>query len=1749
MAVRHTRQYQQDRNPSDFDNDFGGRNIGDPYDGTSTYIPFDDMRGGGTYIPPVPPNNTFIPPSNTQDLINGSIIINLIAKSVNSLDFVDVEFLENDISKGIGSTSRVVYSPAISFGSKRIYKAVSAGKIANNYYEVEVVKTFTNPTDQLDPTRRLMTDDQLGTYDFNLDYNRGASNTPFTRLEELYTENIQVTEYVIQSNGEYVADTTSNYKSTGDVFNLTFYFKEVNSVVDPTPRVIEDTTISTLTEYEIVFASNFNSEISNLIYLQYYIENATGDVVDSGKINLIDGSALKNINYSEFKNGKVRLGIIGELPKDLKVNSVYKNKLVGLDRNEISDFSDWTVVPEQFEIPISELRYGVAVLLELYKEVALDAPTLSIPQTKFDVYVKESDLEKGVRIPFVTERADSVIAYINPNKSISVNSADGEISLFFQKDFDEIYGSKRVLITAQSARYGNSAPVDIIVNFVAVNDFPSITNVTYPEYIDIPSFSDLNIDVNISYDTFAATSVDVDLRKKDGTLINIFKNLSGNSNFKINVKKLNETIPEWNSGDGNLKIVLKPYNRGGAENLIGNEYEIVAKLNFPTIQLDETTIESALMQAFLSKTEDLEPERDNKYLSHLLNFGDNEQLLISSWEEDNWTLSEKVENSDGVLAVAPDKEVKSLILKLYSPLPAIISENSTSWITKLLSNPLIETIVLTEESKVACPPIKGPNFNIEINLVQGQSTSYESLDDILLSGSSQSNNLIQTYSSASIIDWKKLNIDYASGSNYLTGYLWENFVHFSSAKERLDNFVYKVQLIEQYEKLITSASTDYTGNGSAYTGSSAGVFEIKRQTEKKMSLVQGFDGFEDFLFTSSSMSWPYNGAVRYSSTATQVVQWYATASIAAQDYDNNNPNYVLNNIPQYILQYDENEQYMLFLSMIGHHFDNIYFYAKSLEDGRQMGYSSKRSVNDKILSDILKSYSWDAKNLNSNSQLWEYVFGLDQSGDTKFLSPSETRNNEIWRRILNNLPYLLKHRGTRRGIYALLSCYGIPSSNLSILEFGGPEVDNSKKGKLTMDELTYVLYMTSSATITLPWPNTENSRTPDSLEIFFRPLNSSSLSTVLSNSWNLQVSASNNLDKSLGKVIWNYGGGTLTSNEFPLFGENYTGVHLSKKNSNVYLDVAQYVGDRCIFSQSLSTAGSWAGSTGNVTIGGSSFYGYIDEVRTWSQPLSSSIFFEHTAWPEMINGNDYSSSTNDLFFRLDFEYPKNLNTYTKLLNVSPNTYYLDGYTRNDAEVSGTPSSLMGTLNGSSPLTADVGSFVDDDTYPYQFRPYERSVSAPVPSIGSSRLVGNKVRIESQTLVSNLSPTYRSTEKSFDNTPTDSNRVGLFFSPIKELNFDIIKSIGGLNLDNYIGDPSDTYSYKYSELDELRSYYFERYRGRTIDFQEYIRLIKLYEKSMFEDIKQMLPARVNATTGLLFEPHILERSKYEHKKPTGAHSDYEDTIDLTNSPVLISENTQYSAELDTADSYDLAGENLQYQTVIDSNYGESLVAESIQLNSNIETDGLFNVSSLSETGYLESANAEVATTLDEGTLQKEREAFPNAGTVGQDTISELGFGIYSEGGHAVRTYFTSNGKIEQERILDSIIKEKKEREYTYYTQGDDPRSGQLTGIETYYESKVNIQPFYVPGTTTPSTFPTTNDRIVGVTIPNGYLPTHYRFTCDLTTGLENSYWRGCKNTSDTTLDGTPPVEVFATNPNTLKVNKAGRDASEPILEVE
>ena len=69
----------------------------------------------------------------------------------------------------------------------------------------------------------------------------------------------------------------------------------------------------------------------------------------------------------------------------------------------------------------------------------------------------------------------------------------------------------------------------------------------------------------------------------------------------------------------------------------------------------------------------------------------------------------------------------------------------------------------------------------------------------------------------------------------------------------------------------------------------------------------------------------------------------------------------------------------------------------------------------------------------------------DGSGSYEHLQPVSKNNyqREIQKRIYHNLPYLMKTKGTERGIRALINCYGIPDTILSIEQRGGSFITGS----------------------------------------------------------------------------------------------------------------------------------------------------------------------------------------------------------------------------------------------------------------------------------------------------------------------------------------------------------------------------------------------------------------------------------------------------------------------------------------------------------------------------------------------------------------------------------------------------------------------------------------------------------------------------------------------------------------------------------
>jgi hypothetical protein len=1106
------------------------------------------------------------------------------------------------------------------------------------------------------------------------------------------------------------------------------------------------------------------------------------------------------------------------------------------------------------------------------------------------------------------------------------------------------------------------------------------------------------------------------------------------------------------------------------------------------------------------------------------------------------------------------------------------------------STPIVNTISITGESMMHCPPLKGPNFALEPD----NGIGYKYFDELIASGSTTSADLTARYLEKVGISEEDLNIQYVSGSTYV----FDNFIHFGSAEEVVKNFYYKVQLLENYVNQFNSMVTPGNDYGVLTTDglqlvTEAGenlLLEIyspkvvdalvplaKSLAEKVNNLIGGFSGFEKWLYTSTN-EWSYPKLTKYyisnpvqalpsyslkPSTDAEVLAWYESLLYSAAVFDKNNPNYINNNIPEFITTDVENSDFVIFMDMIGQHFDMLRTYIKGISRKNILSENPELGIPNELVWHLLKSFGWDGIRAFDSQFLWEYAFGLNQDGSQKYGMSLEDANNQLWRRILNNLPYILKNKGTSRSFKAIMACYGVPNSLLTIMEFGGPKDPTSSTGttQFTFEDTTAAIRLEQSASIVIPWkvvPTT--SKKPESVEFRIKPDSVKNTRLLSSSLFTLDIVASGSFarfDFTTGdpstsgpyflesaeyitaSIVYAEGPNpTTSSGYFRLSTEDYTHIAINKYqyagNSGLYEILLRTTdGERITTAVSMSLlADTAAWNSGSEIIIGSDFVGELDEVRLWRTPLQVSKIDNHALFPDAINGNSISASTEDLMLRLDFEYPKDriLDPYIKNVAISEQ-YGVSFVTASNFYTQ----SLIGN---------------DTDVYPYHYKSYDRIVTANVPSTGLS--VANKVRLEeiydkngnsvSGGLV--LSHKVRMTQKAFDRAPVDSNRIGVFLSPTKELNMDILKAFGDFNVDNYIGDYSDEYRDEYSSLGDVRNYYFQRL-NRSLT--EYVNLVRYINKTLFEVLKSVSPARAKISKGLLIEPHYLERSKTRWDKPVSLRNDFEteyqlgDNINIQSSNIGLNMNLTSSVDNQI---YTLSSEYNSYVTEINQSGSVVLTSDVPSYTSLID----YNTDDLIE-GTVPTYAVSITANTTGSTLTGEADAFSSEQIgMNPNSLANKGFGLYAERGTGIYKYYDIFGNYTSSRQNMYVVKEQYQKKISTQTAGW-PTLGASPGdnvvyedvVNTFYRLNVSLLPF--------SGSITIGNDIVEVTPINGYLPTHYKFVNNLSEGLQKSFFKGSKQTETTTPDGLPPVETFTTNPNILRVASTGRGSGEPILQAD
>lgn len=1337
-----------------------------------------------------------------------------------------------------------------------------------------------------------------------------------------------------------------------------------------------------------------------------------------------------------------------------------------------------------------------------------------------------------IRLNYTSRFSDSVVYSIGNVKRTLPTS--GTVTLT-EKDFQGGLGQYTLYFQPISKRGGSGdiEKVVITVNSKAYIPGPDITHINYPQNIKGKDFAGYNVPFNVSWQSINTNYIYIYAGKvSNQTFLGKYPS-AGSAQFNVSqiIKKSRGNLNE-NRDITALKLILVPYNSEGDVLTDGKKERINIVFDKGDLKLRRANVIQDIRKVFKSQLDTGGfDEFTSPFLTHYLHLGDGDNRLIGTWGIDNNTFGSVRTNPND--ATQRRDFGKSIVLKLYEPLPRTLSTNDKVWLSKIQSIPLIDEIVIVDDVINACTPLT-PNFNVEIN----DDIGYQILDDLISSGSSTSNDVVNQFVSSSNFSLDNLDIEFITQSSIveesetggyikesgITEYNWPEFIRHSSAEERVRNFYYKVQLIEAYD---SKYNTLTSGSGTTeWTGSVSVLNEANKQLVNSNQVKNGFDAFEKFLYTSSSLSGDtYPGAglnTLSSSLDSSVTQWFNGIVSSAQNYDAYNTSKLSSNLPTHVLQDPNNSEFILFFDMVGQHFDTIWAHINGLSRTKKLENKKDIGIANDLVYHMLESLGWNADMGVRSQFLWEYAFGKHSDGTQVSELSGKDRQNEVWRRLLNNLPYLQKHKGTKRAVSAALSCYGIPASLLTVMEFGGPkDPTQSGKTKFTFEDRTAALNISGSSSIDVEWKeftNTLSTDHPNSVELRLNTSEKQNQELISGSEWSLHLIKDTG---SLAHVELRVSGsGTLYSSSTDsgsFYNEEYSQIVVNKESTGgndvftVYAKEGFNERLRTNVSSSLVVSGISGWTSGSeLKFGGSTLTASIDEIRLWRTPLSESRVDNHTLLPDAIDGNHISASTTDLILRHDFEYPKNRGISTDIKNVALTTTYCTG--------------------------SEATNFESIVSYPYNYTAYDRTVTADVPSTGNS--IGNKIRFETQEKITELSYRSRATKKSFDNAPLDSDKLGLFFSPVKEINMDILKSLGGFNIDNYIGNPSDEYSDSYGELKTLRNYYFDRY---SLNIYEYIQLVRYIDKSLFDVLESLVPARAKVSSGLLIEPHMLERSKTKWKPSTAVKKDYTSN-NISVELGVTSENKQFVTKITSSQDTVLTGENVQFVTIIDNQESTQLEGTKVDYMGTISTEN-DNVLE-GEVGGLElSVDCEFTGAL-EGSYKSN--IFEQIGN-DPDSLSIAGFGLYASSSHSVRTRIDKDNNFVKERIKIFLVKESYTEDVPQNIDSNDSSRGREFVSQTKYKNKVTILPF--TGSDGVETSTPSGDNIVSATPLNGYFPTHYRNTGDSTSGMENSFFNGSKQTASTTIDGSSPILTFSTNPNTLRVSDTGRGSGEPILEVD
>jgi len=869
-------------------------------------------------------------------------------------------------------------------------------------------------------------------------------------------------------------------------------------------------------------------------------------------------------------------------------------------------------------------------------------------------------------------------------------------------------------------------------------------------------------------------------------------------------------------------------------------------------------------------------------------------------------------------------------IKLDTPLPLEYDIRTTCWISNISIAPIYFKVNLFTEAVKRNVSLNGVNFTVKVDTAEPTNQKF-------------SDNNVNTLFSAKSRLKQRINdllIDYNSFSN---------FIVYSSAELRTKIAKNK---ISDYEKLdIKKSRIESAASSTTKTISSSYSIEKQKIIQNQIDILNSLDDYESYLFFNTSS---INEKI-----------------LDGIDYDQNNVDSLLNQLPEYVSEDSESVDYLKFTSMVGHFFDNILVYIKKFPKTYPLGVSETSDYPKNFLDELLNSFSWNTNNLKfQNSNISQFLFNNTEISSSLSSSYFDY-GKRILNRLANNLPAIYKTKGTSTSLDLIRSLFGIPSELIQLREYGSTDVNVNRQNYFDFEDIIYLtrikddryikfdynhqdysfitgssLFFSGSTTgsFTSSRTTTEEFTGFDTFQASFRfksvdynfndkiPI----VRKIRNNKVDWEIFIRKTQQRESGVLIFdlhppnasNPYTSSIKLDELPyLNGDVYTfmisrdiksdfeydtiapeqnnivNTYGPKKTvltssltssaaekyvPNIYtFAVNQYDGSLKNFS-SIRTklirydqnqyfpSGSYYIGNYNTTYNNNiEFDGNIDKIKVFRNPLSLSDFDEHSYNIDSISIPEKDDIYKNLIYLWSFDTPFQLWPVSASLNTpfsssvsgsivisstqlgipNQNIYYSDSYF--------TASNFGGELVV-QPYPSCAPALVSK--FPYQFDKVVLNQAINTNRFGPNYKNNVKINKIDERPTSNLVP-YDYSTKTDDIVGSDSNIVGFYISPYTYLESKMENYLGKEGITDVIGDPKYLTSQNYPELD-VRLRDFASIGEKYIYPQETYTTYKLYiDFSIFDYIKNVVPNRAAIKRGLLIEPSILERKKFNYKDIT------------------------------------------------------------------------------------------------------------------------------------------------------------------------------------------------------------------------------------------------------------------------------------------